>query len=167
MVTGTPSIDNVIFGEPALAFARIVNAVEAATLTVVDAVPPPTNANADSPEALRSATTRPDPAGDTTIFSASTLGVVVLDVAVAPTADRTGAASRRTAPSTSASAASTGVPPPRASESEARKSPTDVAGDTLAIGGDATRTAGTGERTTALTAAAGCGAANWAVLVTV
>ena len=79
VVTATPSIETVIFGDPAPALARIVNAVETGTVTVVEAVPGPLNANADLPEALRSETTRPEPV----IFSASTTGTGVLAAAVA------------------------------------------------------------------------------------
>ena len=52
--------------------------VEATIVIVVDAVPLPTKASADLPEAARSETMRPELAGDTDIFSASTLGVVGL-----------------------------------------------------------------------------------------
>ena len=77
MVTGTPSIETVMFGDPALALARMVRAVEVGMVSVADALPPLTMVSADCPEALRSETTRTELADDRVIFSASTAGVIV------------------------------------------------------------------------------------------
>jgi hypothetical protein len=94
----------VILGDPSVALARIVNAVDAGTLTVADADPLPTNTNADLLEAFRSETTRTALFDDTAIISASTDGVVVDDVAavavfLVAAAGVTAAPSSRRAPS--------------------------------------------------------------------
>ncbi len=79
----------------------MVNAVDLTIVTVVDTEPLPTNAIADLPDAVLSETTRAVPFRATVIFSASTTGVVELDVAAAtgavtvvPGATTAGAADR-------------------------------------------------------------------------
>ncbi len=131
--------------------ARIVNAVEAGTLTVVEAVPLPANATADLFEALRSDTTRTTP--DTVILSASTAvddelddaAVAVLSAALArlvaaPISRRAAAAITPNA----ASAGTVGVPPLRALDNAFRRLVSDAARGTVAIGGDTTRAAAAG-----------------------
>jgi len=153
---------------PEFVFARIVSAVDAGRVTVLDAVALPVNFTAYPPEAVRSETTLPAVVGATVIRSASTVVVLLLVVVAAAT----GAAeplrsncspvarSRRAVPSISASAASAGaagVGPVSASEIEDSTVLNVVSIDAVAIGGDTTDTGGG----TAGTTMAGIDCAGW------